>query len=183
MNYKYPHTIDNGAGEEITFLKKVSDPAGDYVEITNFVLPGSGPPMHVHFKQVESLTVVEGKMGVKVRGRKDELYGPGDTVTFRSGEYHKFWNAGTVPLICHGWVKPAHNIEYFLTKIYESVKANGGNQPGKFDAAFLLHRYRSEFDMTEIPVIVRKLIFPIILFFGKLRGKYRKFDDAPLPVK
>ena len=183
MNYKYPHTIDNGSGEEITFLKLLSDPAGDYLEVTNFVLPGAGPPMHVHFKQTESLTVLEGKIAVQVKHKQPEYFGPGDTVTFPPKQYHKFWNAGTVPLICHGWAKPAHNMEYFLTQIYASVKANGGKRPASFDAAFLLDRYRNEFDMDEIPVFVKKIIFPITLFFGKLSGKHKKFIDAPEPIR
>jgi hypothetical protein len=37
--------------------------------------------------------------------------------------------------------------------------------------------------MTEIPGFVKKVIFPITLFFGKLAGKHNKYVDAPEPVK
>jgi hypothetical protein len=46
--YTYPHTIENGAGEQITFVRCVRDSAGDRLEAENLVKPGSGPPMHVH---------------------------------------------------------------------------------------------------------------------------------------
>ena len=48
ITYTYPHTIENGAGEQITFVRCVRDSAGDRLEVENLVKPGSGPPMHVH---------------------------------------------------------------------------------------------------------------------------------------
>ena len=38
----YPHTIDNGGGERLTFLGAGSDEQGEYLEVTNTVSPGSG---------------------------------------------------------------------------------------------------------------------------------------------
>lgn len=181
--FTYPHTIENGGGERLTFISHVKDETGDYLEVENLVQPNSGPPMHVHFKQAESLTVVQGRIGVQSLGGKEEFFGEGQTVTFKAGEPHRFWNAGTKPLICKGWVKPPYNIVYFLTEIYKSTKANGGERPGNFDSAWLLTKYKSEFDLIGIPSFVRKVIFPITLFFGKLSGKDKKFKDAPEPVK
>jgi hypothetical protein len=51
--YTYPHTIENGAGERLTFVRRVQDPVGDRLEVENLVKPGSGPPMHVHNYQEE----------------------------------------------------------------------------------------------------------------------------------
>ena len=83
----------------------------------------------------------------QVLGEEPVFYGPGEGAIFKAGVAHKFWNASSVPLICTGWVKPAHNLEYFLTEIYASMKNNGGKKPGAFDGAWLLDRYRSEFDI------------------------------------
>ncbi len=52
FTYSYPHTVENGAGERITFVRRVLDPAGDRLEVENVVMPGSGPPMHVHYYQL-----------------------------------------------------------------------------------------------------------------------------------
>jgi len=183
MRYNYPHTIESGGGEQLTFLRLVSDPQGDWLEVENIVQPNSGPPMHIHHQQAESLTVVKGKIGIQRPGEEPQFFGEGETVTFQAGDPHRFWNAGTEPMVCKGWIKPAHNIVYFLTEIYRSTKANGGQQPSQFDAAWLMNRYRTEFDMTEIPSFVKKAIFPVVLFFGKLAGKHKKFADAPEPVK
>ncbi len=85
MRYTYPHTIENGHGEQISFVRLVKDPAGDWLEVENLVQPGSGPPMHVHFKQAESLTVVSGRIGVQEFGKEPVEHGRGSTVTFQAG--------------------------------------------------------------------------------------------------
>lgn len=182
MIFNHPHTINNGSGEEITFLRLVTDAEGDRLELRNRVQPGAGPPMHVHHQQDECLTVIAGKIGTQIAGQAPVFYGPGESAVFKRGEIHRFWNAGTEELICEGWVKPAYNLEYFLTEIYKSVKANGGKEPSQFDGAFLISKYKSEFDMAEIPGFVKKVIFPITVFFGKLAGKHKKFDGGPEPV-
>src|SRR4030095_15838752 len=97
--FNYPHTIENGGGEKLTFVRRVNDGTGDYLEVENVVQPNAGPPMHVHFKQEESITVVKGKIGIQHLGGKEMFFGEGETVTFKPGEAHRFWNAGTEPLI------------------------------------------------------------------------------------
>lgn len=182
MTYNYPHTIESGGGERLTFVRHVESEDGDYLEVENCVQPNGGPPMHIHYKQEESITVVKGKLATQKPGEEPKYYGPGETVSFAAGEPHKFWNAGTEPLFGKGYIKPANNIEYFLTQIYASTKANGGKRPSSFDAAYLTTKYKTEFEMLEIPPFVKKVIFPLILFFGKLQGKHRKFKDAPEAV-
>src|SRR5687768_14595041 len=98
--YSYPHSIDNGAGERLTFLRRVPGPRGERVEVENIVQPGSGPPMHVHHHQDEALTVVAGRVGYERPGEQAKFAGPGETVTFTAGEAHRFWNAGTDELRC-----------------------------------------------------------------------------------
>jgi quercetin dioxygenase-like cupin family protein len=183
MKYTYPHKIDNGHGEQLTFLKYINNENGGLLEVENNVHPGAGPPMHVHYQQDESLTVVQGKIAAQIAGKEVTYHGPGETVTFKRGVAHRFWNAGNENLICKGWISPVNNVEYFLTEIFNSIKSNGGKAPRAFDGAYLLSRYKSEFDMVEIPGFVKKVIFPITISIGKAFGKDKKFRDAPEPVK
>ena len=175
----YPRTIDNGAGERLTFLRR----DGDRLEVENVVSPGSGPPMHVHHLQEEAVTVEQGRIGYQRAGGPAQFAGPGETVVFKAGEVHKFWNPGEEELRGTGYVEPADNLEYFLTAIYDSMKRSGGHRPDPFDAAFLTRRYRTEFGMAEIPAPVQKLLFPVIVALGRLLGKYKKYADAPEPVR
>ncbi len=180
--YPYPHTIDNGAGEELTILRRVEDPGGAYVEAENRVAPGAGPPMHVHYLQEEALTVVAGRLGFQRPDAEPQYCGVGETIVFKAGEAHRFWNAGQETLHCTGYVRPPHNIEYFLTEIFRSTKANGGKGPNPIDAAFLSRRYRSEFAILEIPAFVQRFIFPVLILVGRLTGRLRKYHAAPPPV-
>ena len=178
----YPKKIENGAGERLIFERLVRTPEGDCLEVSNEVQPGAGPPMHVHFKQEEALTVVEGKLGYQILEEAAQSAGPGETVVFKPGVAHKFWAEGDEVLRCTGYVKPANNIVYFLSEIYQSTKNNGGRKPDDFDAAYLLHKYRSEFDMLEIPGFVKSVIFPVLRLIGGRSGKFEKYENGPLPV-
>jgi mannose-6-phosphate isomerase-like protein (cupin superfamily) len=182
--YTYPHTIVNGAGgERLTFLRRVPGTTGDRLEVENVVKPGAGPVMHVHHHQEEALTVVQGRIGYQRPGEPAEFAGPGETVVFRAGEAHKFWNAGEEDLWGRGYIEPADNLEYFLGGLFESQRRSGGSRPNLFDAAFLARRYRSEFGLVEVPAPVQRFVFPVLVAIGRLLGRYEKYADAPEPVR
>jgi quercetin dioxygenase-like cupin family protein len=178
----YPHTIESGTGERLTFVRRVHDADGEWLEITNEVQPGAGPPMHAHLGQRESLTVRRGRMGAQVMGQEPIEIGVGETATFESGIPHRFWNAGTEVLEAVGFVKPAHNTEYFLTEMYRSTRENGG-RASLFDLAWLSHRYRSEVSMPTLPAFLRYVLFPVARLIGALLGKYQRFENSPEPFR
>lgn len=179
----YPRTIENGAGERITFLRRITGTAGERLEAENVVTPGAGPPLHVHHFQEEAFTVLEGRIGYQRAGEPPHFAGPGETVVFKAGEAHRFWNAGGGNLRCTGYVEPAYNVEYFLTALFESTKRSGRGRPDLFDIAFLASRYRDEFAMVEIPMAVQRTVFPAVVAVGTLLGKYRRYADAPEPIR
>ncbi len=181
MDIALPYTIDNALGEKITFKRITVKDGIPYLEGENEVAPGSGPPMHVHFHQDESFTVVSGKLGYQVPGQPEKFAGHGETVLFKAGVPHKFRNAGSQTLHCTGYITPPDNAVYFLAQVFTSTSRNGG-RPALYDIAYLLHRYRSEFAMLEIPAFVQKFVFPVVRFYGYLAGKHRKFADAPPPL-
>ncbi len=175
----YPRTIDNGGGEQLTFLGLRADERGELLEAANTIAPGSGPPMHVHHLQEETLTVERGTMGWQRRGGEEQLARAGETVTFAPGDAHRFWNAGEDELRCSGHVRPPHNVEWFLTQVFASMRANGGRRPRLFDAAWLLSRYGSEFGMLDIPRPVQRFAFPVVVAVGRRLGLERRFAGAP----
>ncbi len=179
----YPHTIDNGAGERLTFLGVRHDERGEYLEVTNSVSPGAGPPMHVHFLQEEGLTVERGTLGYLTLGGEERRAQAGESVSFAAGEAHRFWNAGGDELVCTGFVRPPDNIEYFLTQIFASTRANGRERPRLFDGAYLTRRYRSEFAMLDIPKPVQLVMFPVVVAVGRLFGRHRRFAGSPQPLR
>ena len=182
MNIIYPHIIENCVGEKIIFHGIEKEAGEDKVIVENFVTPGNGPVMHTHFLQDEELTVVEGKLAYQVMGEMKHYANKGETVFFKRGTPHRFWNAGQQVLNCKGWIKPANSIVFFLTALYAAQNKSGKDQPDKFDGAYLMTRYATEYDLPEIPRFVKKTILPLTCFIGKLLGKYKDYNDAPEPI-
>jgi len=180
-NYQLPYTIQNNHGEKLTFLRIRNESGKEILEVENEIKPGGGPVMHVHWKQDESLTVISGTMGYQELGGKEKIAGPGESVEFKRGVAHRFWNAGQDMLKCTGWVTPPNNLIYYLENVYRLMDENNG-QPAGFEAAYLIRKYKSEFDVMVIPAFVKNVIFPVVVFFGKLSGKHKKFSEAPEAV-
>jgi len=172
----------NKNGETLTITKSSTETNGQITEFEGTDEPGIGPPMHAHFKQEEQVKVVKGKMRVKTMTKEFSLT-EGQAYVFAPGEAHQFWNEGDQTLHYTGHVKPSNNYEYFIRHIYQSANEANDDKPGPFDAAFLLTKYKSEMDMLVIPKPVKIAVFPILLAIGKLKGKFKKFADAPAAIK
>lgn len=182
MNYNLPHTIENGQGEKIIFQQIVSDSGAEKLLVHGSCAPGGGPAMHVHYLQDEGFTVVKGSLSYEIQGKKPVHVAKGQSVVFSRGVAHRFWNDGDQELEIQGWLQPANNVIFFLSTLYAAQKKSGSDRPDLFDAAFLAIQYKSEFEATAIPMLVRKIIFPIVYAIGKLGGQYKKFKDAPAPI-
>ncbi|HEY8598295.1 MAG TPA: cupin domain-containing protein, partial [Thermomicrobiales bacterium] len=175
--------IENGHGEVATFDRRVTTPEGERIEGSIEAQPGAGPPMHVHFRQEEGLTVVAGRIGYQIQGETPRFAGPGETVVFAPGVAHRFWADGDEVLRCDCFVQPPYNMVYFLSEVFRSIREHGDGKPDPFEAAFLLHKYRSEFAMLVIPGFVQRVVFPVLRLIGHLTGKYRRFAHSPEPVR
>ena len=183
MSITYPQTIENCIGEKLIFQELQKEPDGDRLLVENYVVPGSGPVMHTHWLQDESLTVINGTLGYQMLGEQKKYAGQGESVMFKRGIPHRFWNEGQDTLHCKGWLKPANTIVFFLSSLYNAQNKSGRAQPEQFDAAYLMHRYATEYDLPDIPKFVKKIIIPITYTIGKLLGKYKHFKNAPEPIK
>jgi hypothetical protein len=181
MQITYPHIIENCLGETLIMHKLEKEPDGDRLIVENYVTPGRGPIMHTHWLQDEALTVVRGRLGYEIQGQPAQYIQEGETI--KRGVAHRFWNDGQEVLHCKGWVKPANTLPFFLTAVFEAQNKSGSPMPERFDGAYLVKRYASEYDMTDIPWFVKKVIIPVTYYTGKLLGKYRHFKHAPAPVR
>ena len=177
----YPHSIDNGRGEVLTFERRETTPQGERLIGSSRVQPGAGPPFHTHFHEEEGFTVVAGRMGYQVKGQPERFAEVGETAIFPAGVAHRFWNAGDTELRYSAYIRPPGNLEFFLGQIFDAQKRAGSDRPELFDAAYLLWRYRSEYRMDAMPWFARKVVVPIVALIGHLTGRYRKFAGAPEP--
>ncbi len=171
----YPIRIENGLGETLTFNRVVATPSGDRLEGYNEVEPGAGPPMHVHWKQEEGFSVVAGRLGYQIHGQQPQYAEVGESVVF------PVWADGKEQLRCTGYVLAAGNTVYFLSEVFRSTRENGG-RPNAFDAAYLLHKYRSEYGLLDIPGFVIRVVFPVLRLVGALIGRFKKYEPGPTPL-
>jgi mannose-6-phosphate isomerase-like protein (cupin superfamily) len=178
----YPVETDTGTGERLRLVRVHGEGAEAWLEIEGRAEPGVGPPMHVHFFQDEGMRVEAGRLGYVIGDGEPRYAEVGEEVIFRAGEVHRFWNAGEGEMRGVGWVSPVGNFPWFITRLHDSIRRNGG-RPGLFEGAFLMRRYASEFDMMEIPSPVKRFVFPLLVALGGLLGKYRAYADAPEPMR
>jgi len=183
MNFSFPHTIRNCLGEIITFDAIHHEPDGDRVTGENFVAPGCGPIMHTHWQQDEGLTVITGLMGYQILGGEEKFLSPGESIEFKRGVAHRFWNAGDETLNCKCWVKPVNSFVFYISSVFAAQNKSRKAQPEMFDGAYLMHRYRSEYDLTDVPPFVKNFVVPMTVGIGKMMGRYKHFRNAPEPLK
>lgn len=183
MNYTFPFTIESGQGEIITFKNIIKEPDGDKIVAEATCTPHAGPAMHVHYRQDEGHTVMQGTMGCQIYGQAPVYYQTGQEAVFLRGLPHRFWNAGDDELHLKSWAKPANSIVFFLSTLFAAQLKSGSHRPELFDAAYLLMHYKREYGMPELPVYIRNILMPVTYSIGNLLGKYKKFKDAPEPLK
>lgn len=99
-----------------------------------------------------------------------------EKIVFEQTVPHKFWNAGGTELIMNSWAKPAGNLQRYMTILFLSTSKRHSNTPALFDAAYLTIQYKSEFDVLEIPHLVKSLIFPAVYWIGRAFGIYKKYE-------
>jgi len=82
-----------GPGDRITYLITGAETGGAFFMAEVSVVPGGGPPPHVHSREDESFYLLQGTLAVQV-GEKALNVSTGDFVQMPRGVVHSFKNAG-----------------------------------------------------------------------------------------
>src|SRR5579859_6496333 len=107
-----PRVIHNPqTGERIVIRTSGAETAGELLEFDLFLDPGGHvPARHLHPRQQERFTVIDGTVGFRLGGRTI-LAGPGESVVVPSNAPHWFGNSGTTPAHVRVEVRPALRME------------------------------------------------------------------------
>jgi mannose-6-phosphate isomerase-like protein (cupin superfamily) len=93
-------------GHRVRILGQGTDEAGRFLRIEHvWTRPGPMAGPHWHPVLAESFSVVEGRMRFRVDGRDFSL-GPGEGVTVRPRQVHRFWNESEARLVLMHEVRP-----------------------------------------------------------------------------
>jgi mannose-6-phosphate isomerase-like protein (cupin superfamily) len=183
-------TIRNRHTGEILRLSRVRDAQGQIVLNLDGSLPprASGPPLHVHFHQREEGKVKSGTLGAQV-GKEKIVVPAGGAAVFAAGTRHNWWNAGDDILEFSGQAIPAVDLDRYLQGVFAVVNASPNGRPSIFYIAHVLWRHRNAQLIATPPQAIQRIVFPVILFIGRVLGKYRgsswpgspeSCPDAPL---
>ena len=130
-----------------------------------------------HFHEREEATVRAGTLGARI-GKETVRVPAGGTGIFPAGVVHTWWNAGEVLLEMSGRVIPAVDLDRYLQALFAVLNAAPSGRPSIFYIAHVLWRHRHTQKIAAPPRIIQRIIFPLVLFAGRVLGKYRGTELA-----
>ena len=138
-------------GESITFHQTSADTNGEAVVIECAVQPNDFvTAAHVHPFQTERLSVISGRLGMKV-GRKKLQLERGDVAVVEPGKPHKLWNIGEDELrfVCE--MRPARQFESLVETMFALAADGNTNKRGMPNPFRLAVIARAHFDTVRLP--------------------------------
>ncbi|MGB6199716.1 MAG: cupin domain-containing protein [Candidatus Acidiferrales bacterium] len=159
---------------EILCMRRVREADGQIVLLLDGSLPpgASGPPPHVHFDQREEGIVKAGTLGARL-GKQTIRVDAGGTAVFPAGVVHTWWNAGDDLLELSGRTVPAGDLDRYLQAVFAVLNASPSGRPSIFYIAHVAWRHRQTQSIAKPPQAIQRIVFPLILFVGRVLGKYR----------
>lgn len=101
---------------EIRCILSGKETNGKVAVFEEIVAPGSGPPRHIHPKQIEVFHIIDGLLRFEVDGETFQR-GTGAAASVPAGAVHTFRNEGDKPVIIHFELIPAGKSEEFFEKL------------------------------------------------------------------
>jgi quercetin dioxygenase-like cupin family protein len=166
--------LENRRTGEILRMRRAHDAQGRIVLILEGTLPqgADGPPLHVHIQEREEGVVKAGTLGALVGGEKI-IVPTGGTVTLPAGIPHRWWNAGDGLLQFDGQVVPVVDLDRYLQAVFAVLNASANGRPSIFHFAHVLWRHRDTQLMSVPAPAIQRIVLPVVLFIGRILGKYR----------
>jgi mannose-6-phosphate isomerase-like protein (cupin superfamily) len=164
-------------GHRVAFLEEGTDGRSNYLLIEHvWMRPGMMAGPHWHPVLVERFRVLESRMRFRVDGR-EFFVRPGEGVTVRPGEVHRFWNTGKGRLrVIHEVRPPGHHREMFEMwhELDLAGKTNRHGVPKDPLALGLLWELQDGY-LAGVPVSLQELSFGTLARLAHLVGYEEKW--------
>ena len=166
--------LENRHTGEVLLIRRVLNAQGQIVLALDGTLPPgtSGPPLHVHLREHEEGIVKAGTLGAQI-GTEKFVVPTGGAVVLPKGSLHRWWNAGDDVLEFNGHATPAVDLDRFLQALFAVLNASSGHRPPIFYLAHVLWRHRDTQLLSIPPPAIQRFVLPVLLFIGRILGKYR----------
>jgi mannose-6-phosphate isomerase-like protein (cupin superfamily) len=174
-------TLINRHTSERLLLRRILREGEMCLEVKGTLPPNQdGPPLHIHFTEDEEGTVIAGTLAAEVDGVQVRIE-QGGLVRLPRGSAHRWWNGGTETLRLEGFVRPAVDLDRFLSAIFDVLNSGPARRPPVFYMAHLLWRHRQTQTVLIAPRWIQAVLFPTIVLVGTLLGRYRGTDWPGCP--
>ncbi|MCB0189597.1 MAG: cupin domain-containing protein [Caldilineaceae bacterium] len=166
-------------GEKIVFRKTARETSGELLQADLYMQPGAFVAAeHIHPLQEERFKVIMGTLHGRVAG-KELSSSPGETIVVPKGTPHVWWNAGDDELQVSVEVRPALKLEHFFEVFFGLAQAGKVNPktglPNPFQLALIMHTYRNELVLAQLPRVVQTLLFGTLAPIAKLLGYHAEY--------
>jgi quercetin dioxygenase-like cupin family protein len=134
--------------------------------------PGAaGAGEHRHPSMDERFTVVRGRFGFSIDGRRS-VAGPGESVHIPPGVAHDWWNEGEeAHLVLE--IQPAARYEAMMRNLFglaQDGKTDSRGMPRLLQLALLAREFADVVRFTKPHRLVQAILFPLLAPVARLRG-------------
>jgi len=147
-------------GMRVTCRESSATSGGELLSFDLWMRGGATPPpMHVHPRQEERITVVSGSVRSS-SGGADRVLSPGDTAVSPAGESHTVGPAGNEDVEIVAELRPALDYEHFIERSFAldragHVSAKGRGNPLRMATA---KPHEAEFFLPRIPIGLQRAL-------------------------
>jgi quercetin dioxygenase-like cupin family protein len=181
--------IENSrSGERIVLVQSAADTNGQLLEFELHLAPGGRVPSgHVHPRQEERFTVLEGLMRFRL-GARAFLVKTGESVTVRPGLAHSFSNPGPAPAHVRVEVRPALRMEVLLEAAAALSDDHNGmplGLPRPLDLALFLREFENEISVPFLPERLVRVVTRPLAWLARVGGRdarYRRLREGASEV-
>ncbi|GAA4410497.1 hypothetical protein GCM10023187_35170 [Nibrella viscosa] len=160
-------------GQRMLFLRTGKETNGELLEIESFNLKSSmREPIHVHPKQESTAKVISGRLHFLVNG-KEQIIGPGESITIPAGAPHCFWNEDDTEAHSVQQFSPALHIDEFFESFFALAndgKLNDQGMPPFLQLPLMGLKHKDEIRVINPPWPMQLLSYLILAPISFLMG-------------
>jgi quercetin dioxygenase-like cupin family protein len=155
--------------DPVSRVRYAFEPQGENLVVFTWLEPGGGLPAHLHPRQEERWSVLEGKVRFQL-GKEKRVIGPEDgEMVVAPGVVHGLWSVEDREARLRTLVSPALRLQEFLEEsaqaaqqgLFTSRGLPKGLRGARWAARFL-KRYRDETVMVSPPQFVQRALFALL---------------------
>jgi len=181
--------INPVTGERAVVRVSPDENGGGLMVADLYIRPGGAVVgEHIHPSIEERFTVLRGRVGFKLAGRK-AVAEPGQTLVLPPGVAHDWWNAGTEEALVRVEIRPGARFQDMVLNIFglaQDGKTNAKGLPGLLQLSLFAPEFSDVVVFTRPPQAVQRVLFGILGPIARLlgyRGSYPQYvNRAPSEV-